>query len=73
MVWLGMVRCGMAETAGEDGEIDFGEFKRLLRENPELTDGELVLEYYSPELIWKDPRARVEFVVPDRKGIPSVI
>ena len=61
--WVRMV----ALHHGASGADSFDEF---LGGNPELLDGRLLTHHYSPELL-DSPRARKQWVEPDRLDLPA--
>lgn len=48
-------------------------FSQLLQAHQELLDGGLFRQYYSDELMLHSAEARVVFIPPDRKPLPSVV
>lgn len=48
-------------------------FDQFLQLNPQLLNGGLFLEYYKKETMLNNPQARIEFIPPDIKPLPTFI
>ncbi|CAF1563390.1 unnamed protein product [Adineta ricciae] len=48
-------------------------FEEFLRQNPQLMNSDLFLEYYKKETILNNPTARQEMVLPDIKPLPTLV
>lgn len=53
--------------------IAANDFKSLLVTNPQLANGELVLELYSKDLMFNNAKSRTRVILPDKKPLPSLI
>jgi small GTP-binding protein len=65
--WIQMIDLAIAQSPKD---INFEEF---LRQNPQLLNGGLFLEYYKKETMLNNPTARQEMVLPDIKPLPTMI
>mmetsp|Transcript_30298 Transcript_30298/g.78417 ORF Transcript_30298/g.78417 Transcript_30298/m.78417 type:complete len:244 (-) Transcript_30298:1695-2426(-) len=63
-----MVHFAIMTTENKDGT-----FKSFIILNPQLANGSLFLEYYSADLMLKNPSSRKEFALPDKKQLPSIV
>ena len=65
--WIQMIDLAIAST---DANLDFEKF---IQSNSHLMNGGLFLDYYQKETMLNNPRARVEFVLPDKKPLPTLV
>ena len=70
MVWYYMCVEGLDQISGTDGATEFSSF---IEKYSLILDRKLPLKYYSSKVLYDDPRAAAEFVIPDKKQLPSVI
>ena len=70
MVWYYMCVEGLDQISGADSQTDFFSF---IEKYSLILDRKFPLKYYSSKLLYEDPRAAGEFVLPDKKQLPSVI
>merc|ERR1719491_2205950 len=50
-----------------------GDFKGFLLLNPQLANIDMILDFYTQELIWQSPAAKDGLVLPDKKSLPSMV
>ncbi|CAF1625717.1 unnamed protein product [Adineta ricciae] len=65
--WIQMIDLAIAQSPKD---LTFEEF---LRQNPQLMNGGLFLEYYKKETMLNNPTARQEMVLPDIKPLPTLL
>ena len=63
----------MVHFAIETSKNPTGDFKGFLVMNPQLANGGLFLDYYSKDLMLNNMESRKQFVLPDKKPLPSII
>jgi len=66
--WLHMVHYAMQATKNP-----LGTFQGFLLLNPQLTNRDMILEYYSQQLLWQNEEAKMQVVLPDKKQLPSMV
>jgi hypothetical protein len=49
------------------------EFVQFLFDHTWIADSGLIVEYYSQKLICNTPEAQAQFILPDKKPLPSVL
>ena len=72
MVWYYMCVEGLDKLSGTEG-VTATEFSSFIEKYSLILDRKLPLKYYSSKVLYDDPRAAREFVLPDKKQLPSVI
>ncbi|KAI6656896.1 GTP-binding ADP-ribosylation factor [Oopsacas minuta] len=74
MVWYYMCVEGIDKVAGsEDPTSTHVDFSTFIEKYSVILDRKLPLKYYSSKVLYDDPKAAVEFVLPDKKQLPSII
>lgn len=77
--WLQFVHLAMSMGALQEGDDALQasfqrlRFERLLASHRYLLDGALCLRYYSRDLLFQNPEARVAFLPPDIQPLPSTL
>jgi small GTP-binding protein len=65
--WIQMIDLAIAQSPKDIN------FEELLRQNPQLLNEGLFLEYYKKETMLNNPTARQEMVLPDIKPLPTLV
>eukprot|EP00198_Chlamydomonas_reinhardtii_P001466 XP_001690802.1 ARF-like GTPase ARLP2, atypical [Chlamydomonas reinhardtii] len=71
--WAHMVHFCIASMKAPQQQGKEPDFKTFLLFNPLLTNGGLFLHYYSKDLMLKNPEARKQVVLPDKRPLPSLV